>query len=218
MPKNGFVKRSLGSADKIRQEVVSRRQKEKPMTQTQVRRWTVEDYHQMIKAGILSAHDRVELLEGQIIEMSPQQPPHAATTQHAARFLDRQLEGIAYIRMQLPITLKPNSEPEPDIAIVQITTSEYFDHHPTPNEIFLIIEVADSTLLNDRRTKALTYAKAGISEYWILDVNTRKTDVFQNPSSSGYEKHQIVDQQTSLTIAAFPTIAIPLNQLFLGNR
>ena len=156
-----------------------------------VRRWTVDDYHRMVEAGILTTGDRVELLEGQIIEMSPQLPPHASTTQRVARYLDRLLEEIAYVRMQLPITLKPHSKPEPGVAVVRIDPHEYSDRHPAPDEIFLIIEVADTTLLSDRQQKALTYARAGIADYWILDVNAHQIYMFRGPGATGYQQESI---------------------------
>lgn len=184
---------------------------------TKVRLWTVDDYHRMVEAGILTENDRVELLEGQITEMNPQLPPHAATTQRAFRYLDRLLETVAYVRMQLPVTLKPKSEPEPDIAIVQIDANEYGDRHPAPDDIFLIIEIADSTLLGDRQQKAPVYAKAGIADYWILDVNTRQVYVFREPTQAGYQQEMLLSANTILAPAAFPDIAIPLNQLFLQN-
>ncbi|MBF2046487.1 MAG: Uma2 family endonuclease [Leptolyngbya sp. IPPAS B-1204] len=182
---------------------------------TRTKQWTVDDYHRMIAAGILTASDRVELLDGQIIEMNPQLPPHAATTQRAFRYLDRLLEPIAYVRMQLPITLSPKSEPEPDIAVVRIDPNEYGDRHPGPEEIFLIIEVADSTLLSDRQQKALIYAKADIPDYWILDVNTRQVLVFRDPAENGYRHQATFATNTTLAPVAFPDVAIPLNQLFL---
>jgi Uma2 family endonuclease len=187
------------------------------MVPTKVKLWTVDDYHRMVETGILTEGDRVELLEGQIIEMNPQLPPHAATTQRTFRYLDRLLESVAYIRMQLPVTLKPKSEPEPDIAVVRIDPNEYGDRHPAPDEIFLIIEVADSTLLGDRQQKAPIYAKAGIPDYWILDVNTRQVYVFREPTQDGYQQETILTTNTMLAPVAFPNIAIPLNQLFLQN-
>lgn len=185
------------------------------MTATNVKLWTVDDYHRMVETGILTGGDRVELLEGQIIEMNPQLPPHAATTQRAFRYLDRLLETVSYVRMQLPVTLKPKSEPEPDIAVVHIDANEYGDRHPTPNEIFLIIEVADSTLLGDRQQKALIYAKAGIFDYWILDVNTHQVYVFREPTQDGYQQKSTLSSNTLLAPVAFPDIKIQLNQLFL---
>jgi Uma2 family endonuclease len=187
------------------------------MQSTKAKLWTVDSYHRMIETGILTGGDHVELLEGQIIEMNPQLPPHAATTQRAFRYLDRLLDSVAYLRMQLPVTLRPESEPEPDIAVVRIDANEYGDRHPTPDEIFLIIEVADSTLLNDRQKKALVYAKANITDYWILDVNTQQVYVFREPTPEGYRQEAVLAANTMLAPVAFPDITIPLNQLFLQN-
>ena len=187
------------------------------MLSTKAKLWTVEDYHRMVETGILTGRDRVELLDGQIIEMNPQLPPHAATTQRAFRYLDRLLEEVAYVRMQLPVTLKPRSEPEPDIAVVRIDPNEYGDHHPTPDDIFLLIEVADSTLLSDRQQKAPIYGRAGITDYWILDVNTRQVYVFRGPTQDGYQQEAILAANMIFAPLAFPKITIPLNLLFLQN-
>jgi len=184
------------------------------MTLIKQRLWKVEDYHRMVAAGILTTGDRVELLEGQIIEMSPQLPPHASTTQRVARYLDRLLETVAYVRMQLPITLQPNSEPEPDIAVVRIDPKEYADRHPSPDDIFLIIEVADSTLLSDRQYKALIYAKANIQDYWILDVNTDQIYQFREPEATGYKQKSILSKNSPLVPLAFPTMPIVPDRLF----
>lgn len=183
------------------------------MTSTKVHLWTVDEYHQMIEAGILTHEDKVELLEGQIIQMSPQRPPHAATTQCAANYLSRLLEQ-AYIRVQLPITLPPNSEPEPDIAVVRIDDREYFEHHPVADEIFLLVEVAKTTLKNDRITKAPTYAKAKIPEYWILDVQERQVYVFREPEGESYQQEIILSEDATISLLAFPDVNISLNQLF----
>ncbi|NJN57019.1 MAG: Uma2 family endonuclease [Leptolyngbyaceae cyanobacterium SL_5_9] len=187
------------------------------MSVAKVRLWSVDEYHRMIETGILTEGDRVELLEGQIVEINPQLPPHVATTQRACRYLDRLLEDIAYVRMQLPITLSPKSEPEPDIAVVRIDSNEYGDRHPTPADIYLIVEVADSTLLNDRQQKALIYAKARILDYWILDVNARRVYVFREPTQAGYQQETMRPANTMLAPVAFSNRDIPLNQLFLQN-
>lgn len=192
-------------------------EREAVMVSTKAKLWTVDDYHRMVETGILTEGDRVELLEGQIIEMNPQLPPHAATTQRAFRYLDRLLETVAYVRMQLPITLRPKSEPEPDIAVVRIDPNEYGDRHPAPDEIFLVIEVADSTLLSDRQQKAPIYAKAGIADYWILDVNSKQVHVFREPTQEGYQQETLLTANTVLAPVAFPDIRISLNQLFLQN-
>jgi len=187
------------------------------MSSVLLKSWTVDEYHRMIAAGILAAGDRLELLDGQIIQMNPQLPPHAATTQRAARYLDRLLEEVAYVRMQLPVTLRPSSEPEPDIAVVCIDPNEYGDRHPTASDVLLLIEVADSTLISDRQKKALIYAKAGISDYWILDINSRQVLIFREPSAEGYRQSMTLTLNEAIAPLAFPNIEIPLTQLFLQS-
>ncbi len=182
--------------------------------ETKLHMWTVDDYHRMIATQILTTESKVELLEGQIIEMSPQLPPHAATTQRAWKYLNRILAGQADIRVQLPVTLRPNSEPEPDIAIVRIDPREYIGGHPTPDDIFLLIEVADSTLSRDRKKKSRTYAKAKIPEYWVLDVISLKVYVFREPGKDGYVQESVLEVDTTLLLVAFPEIEVEIKQLF----
>ncbi|UFP96710.1 Uma2 family endonuclease [Gloeobacter morelensis] len=138
------------------------------MKTTQLRAWTVEEYHRMIEAGILTTEDQVELLEGQIVQMSPQKSPHAATTHKASDVLQKILAETALIRTQFPITLLPDSEPEPDIVVVRPDPRYYLERHPDAGDILLLIEVSDSTLDYDRRCKAGVYARVGIADYWIL--------------------------------------------------
>ncbi|MGF1538347.1 MAG: Uma2 family endonuclease [Elainellaceae cyanobacterium] len=185
------------------------------MVTTRVRTWTVKEYHQMLRAGILAPDERVELLSGQIWEMSPQEPPHAATTRRASRYLDRLLRDVADVRVQLPITLEPDSEPEPDIAVVRLQPNDYEDHHPTPDDIFGVIEVADTTLRKDRKQKALAYGSAGIPEYWILDVNGRRAYILREPNEIGYGAEVIITPTDTVRSLAFPAIEIPLAELFL---
>ena len=184
------------------------------MTTTQIHLWTVEEYHRMIDAGILTADDKVELLEGKIIEMSPQRPPHAGTTQRSSDYLKVRLRGIAHVRMQLPITLS-NSEPEPDIAIVRIDPNAYGENHPNANDIFLLIKISYSTLNIDREEKAPIYAKANIPEYWILDISNRCGYIFRNPTESGYREEIILNGDAAIAPLAFPEIEIPFSELFL---
>ena len=176
--------------------------------------WTVDDYHRMIASEILTTETRVELLEGQIIEMSPQQPPHVATTQIASDYLRKLLEEKATIRVQLPITVRPNSEPEPDIAAVRINSQHYINSHPVPDDIFLLVEVADSTLNTDRNKKSRTYAKAKIQEYWVLDVNSQQIYIFREPGENSYMQEIILDVNAKLSLVAFPEIEVEIRKLF----
>ncbi|MGA9381586.1 MAG: Uma2 family endonuclease [Phormidium sp.] len=184
------------------------------MTTTEIRLWTVEEYHRMIEAGILTTDDQVELLEGRIIQMSPQLPLHAGTTQRSDRFLQNLFRDLAEIRVQLPITLS-TSEPEPDIAVVRIDPNAYGDRHPNANDIFLLIEIAYSTLNIDRQEKAPIYAKANIGDYWILDINERRVYIFRNPTPSGCQQEIVLTVNDGISPLAFPTIEIPFSQLFL---
>ncbi len=111
------------------------------MTTTDLRLWTVDEYYRMTAAGIIASDERVELIEGQIISMSAQNPPHAATTLCTADVLRQLLVGKALIRVQDPIQINLYSEPEPDIAVVRVDPRKYFDRHPTINDIFLLVEL-----------------------------------------------------------------------------
>jgi Uma2 family endonuclease len=184
------------------------------MTATRDKLWTVEEYHRMIEAGILSEDDKVELLNGRIVQMSAQTPPHAGTTQRASDYIKERLAAQAHVRMQLPITLA-TSEPEPDIAVVRIDAGAYGEHHPNANEIFLLIEVSYSTLQIDIEEKALIYARANIAEYWVLDVAEREAYIFRNPTPEGYQSEIILQDNAVIVPIAFPEIEIPFFELFL---
>lgn len=184
------------------------------MTLTDIRLWTVDEYHQMLDAAILTHEDRVELLEGQIIQMSPQHPPHAATTQRASDYLKNLLGDNVTVRIQLPITLPPKSEPEPDIAVVRIDSRDYFEGHPTAADIFLLVEIADTTLKRDCNQKAFAYAKAKIFDYWVLDVNTQQVHVFRQPIGKKYQQKTILTREVTLSLLAFPEIEVQVARLF----
>jgi Uma2 family endonuclease len=170
------------------------------------KRWTIDEYHQMIDAGIL-ADQKVELLRGDIIEMVPEREPHSEQSQQADRYLNRLLEGVAYVRQAKPITLRDNSEPEPDISVVQDLGREYRQHHPYPENIYWLIEYSYSTLQRDLGEKLKIYAAAGIAEYWVVDIERLKLIVHRSP---GGEAYQIVREYTDGIVfaEAFPKIAI----------
>ncbi len=185
------------------------------MTATDVRLWTVTEYHRMIETRILNPDERVELIDGQIISMSAKNPPHAATNLCATDYLRNLLTGLALIRIiQDPIALSVNSEPEPDIAVVQIDYRFYQDFHPAPANIFLLIEIADTTLETDRKRKAPAYARAGIADYWILDVNTRQVYVFREPREGNYQLETVFNEDDVLSMLAFPEIEVQISRLF----
>ena len=182
--------------------------------ESQIHLWTVADYHQMIEAGVLDEDDRVELLEGKIVCMSPQRPFHAASVQRSANYLYEMLRNRAYIRAQLPVTLGNDSEPEPDIAVVRFDANEYSFRHPEASDIYLLIEVADWTISKDRKQKARIYAKNHVLEYWILDLQKRQVYIFRQPEDGSYREELILSSNDHMSMQTFPDVAIALNDLF----
>ncbi len=173
-------------------------------------KWSVEDYHLMIESGVLNNRS-VELLEGEIIEMSPEGPLHSATNDNAAEYLRELLRGTARIREAHPITLI-SSEPEPDIAVVRLTNTNYTDRHPYPEDIYWLVEISNTTLEEDLGRKKRIYANANINEYWVINLKTREIIVFREPSGNDYKTKVTVDRGT-ISPTAFPNLQIELAKL-----
>ncbi len=153
-------------------------------------KWTVEDYHHMIESGLLAGKS-VELLEGDIVEMSPEGIPHSFTCQSVSDYLRELFRGKAYVRDSHPITLD-NSEPEPDIAIVRLPKNIYAKHHPYPDDIYWLVEISNQTLAKDLEEKSLTYARNNnnIPEYWVIDLVNNQVIVSTNPQNNQYQNKQ----------------------------
>ena len=173
-------------------------------------KWSVNDYHQMIAAEILGDR-RVELLEGEIIEMPPEGPLHRKITDSLAEYLREKLRNRAKIYEAHPITL-PTSEPEPDLAIVSLPVSLYDNRHPYPEEIYWLVEIADNTLKKDLEEKRRVYARAGIGEYWVVEVQNKQVTVFRQPSDENYQFQQTYTQGT-ISPLAFPDLKVPLERI-----
>ncbi|MCK6578687.1 MAG: Uma2 family endonuclease [Anaerolineae bacterium] len=146
-----------------------------------IRRLTVAQYHAMIDAGILTEDDDLELLEGWLVEKMTKNPQHVTTAELIAEAWRAILPTGWFVRQQDPVTTT-DSEPEPDVMIVRGAIRDYRDRHPAPQEIGLVVEVADSTLRTDRQWKARIYARAGIPVYWIADVNGLQIEVLSAPA------------------------------------
>ena len=158
---------------------------EKTEVSTQKNRFTVEEYHRMGEAGVLD-EARVELIDGEIYNMSPINSPHSGTVKWLNRLLNRLLGDEFIISIQDPITLNSLSEPEPDVAILKMREDFYTDSHPQPEDVLLLIEVADTSLEKDKRVKLPNYAQAGISEVWIMDINEQCIEVYTHPWEDTY--------------------------------
>jgi Uma2 family endonuclease len=161
-----------------------------------VHRLSVEQYHKMIETGVLSDDDRVELIDGLILEMSPIGSPHAYVVQELIHVLWGLTAGMWEAFPQQPVTLG-TSEPVPDMTVARGTNADYKDHHPGPGEIGLIIEVADSSVELDRRVKSQVYAAAGVPEYWIVNLPERQIEVHRDPramdsGTAAYQSREVV--------------------------
>lgn len=182
------------------------------MTLTLVK-WTVTEYHQMIAAGIL-VDRRVELLNGEIVEMPSEGEFHAYTSDEAGEYLIYLLGERAKVRQGKPITLpQSNSEPEPDLAIVQRLGKNYREHHPYPENIFWLIEYSNSSLSKDLEVKSKIYAAAGIPEYWVINLQNWEVVVFRSPTNTGYNSQEILSQGVIVPLA-FSDVEVSVERLF----
>lgn len=174
-------------------------------------KWTIEEYHQMIAAGILQDR-RVELLKGEIVEMAPEGEPHAYFSSEAGEYLMRLLWEQATVRLAKPITLPNASEPEQDIAIVQRLGKEYLEHHPYPENVFWLVEYSNTSLDKDLTVKSQVYAEVGIPEYWVVNLRERELVVFRSPQDGDYKSRRILTTGT-LNPVAFPDLEVLVNNI-----
>ncbi|MEO1762383.1 MAG: Uma2 family endonuclease [Cyanobacteria bacterium J06629_18] len=182
-------------------------------TTIELRLWTVKEYHRMAEAGIFDEDERVELLEGKIIWMSAIGTAHRSAVGRTNKYLQKHLGDKAWVSIQDPIQLDDYSEPEPDIAVVKIDQLDYADHHPTPDEVYLVIEVADTTFKKDCETKGKAYAAAGIIDYWVLDVIKRQLHVFREPSENGYKSEVILKDNDVVSALNFSDLNIDISEM-----
>jgi Uma2 family endonuclease len=177
-------------------------------------RLTLHDYHRLGEAGILGEDDRVELLAGQLVDMSPIGPRHALAVDALNELLVSAVAARAWVRPQNPVELDDGSEPQPDLALVRRPWRGYPTAHPRPGDIFLLVEVADSSLDVDRGAKLELYARAGIPELWIIDLTTDGVFVHRNPAGSRYESVTRIEPSGVLEVEALPGVVIAAASLF----
>ncbi|MGI0483415.1 Uma2 family endonuclease [Geminocystis sp. CENA526] len=173
---------------------------------------TVREYNLMAQVGILTNDEKVELINGQIITMSPQGSFHAAAITRTNRLLTNQLNEIL-IRLQLPIIVNEISQPEPDIAIVKYDHLDYDDRHPLATEVYLVMEIADTTLKTDLEIKRQLYASGNIPEYWVLDVKQRQLYIYRQANNGDYETTMILNDEGSIEPLNFPDVKIKVSEM-----
>ncbi len=178
-----------------------------------LKRWSVQAYHRMSAIGILDPDERTELLAGYITRMAPKGTPQVTSLHLLANLLRTEVGEAALIRTQDPIQLDDFSEPEPDLAMVRGTILDYAEQHPRPEQIYLIVEVADSTLKQDCEVKDKLYAQAGIADYWVVDVPNRQLHIFREPTPTDYARHLILAEPSQATPLAFPDVVLALTAM-----
>ena len=176
-------------------------------------KWTIDDYHRMIQVGLLDDR-RVELLNGEIVEMSPEGESHAYYRMETKDYLTQLFGNRVAIREAAPITIPTSySEPEPDLAIVQPLGREYLQHHPYPDNIFWLIEFSNSSLAKDLEVKRQTYAEGNIREYWVRDLLNQQLIVFREPMEGDYASRLSLTSG-NISPLAFPDVAVAVERLF----
>lgn len=175
--------------------------------------FTVEEYHRMAAAGILSEDDRVELIEGEIVEMTPIGSRHASCAIRLNQLFSQRLGQRALVSVQNPIRLGERSEPQPDLALLRPRPDFYAQAHPEPRDVLLLVEVAETSGAYDREVKLPLYARAGIAEVWLVDLEHAGIEVYRQPGPQGYQFVQRVGPEARLAPQTFPDLALAVAEI-----
>lgn len=175
------------------------------------RTWTVGDYHRMLQAGVLSEGDRVELIEGEIVEMSAMGDRHIRCINKLNALLVPPAAGRAMVQVQLPVRLSDISEPEPDLSLVRWQGE--FTSLPTPEELLLVIEVSDTTLRYDQQVKVPLYAAAGVPECWVVDLEHGVVQVHRRPEDGRYQSVEAVAPGGEVVVPGLAEVTVDVADL-----
>lgn len=176
-------------------------------------RFTADEFARMGQAGIFAAEARVELIDGDVLEMTPIGPPHAWIVDRLTEILVTRLAGKAHVRVQSPVRVDSRSQPQPDLVIARRSGS-YAARHPEPRDVLLLIEVADSSLRYDRLEKVPRYGRAGIPETWLVDVEARAVTIHSGPGPDGYAQQQVRKRGDRLAATSVPALGFPVDDVF----
>ncbi|GAA5338581.1 Uma2 family endonuclease [Thermus antranikianii] len=179
----------------------------------QPRRFTREEYHRLLEAGVIQEDERVELIEGTVVEMGPIGNQHTAVVKRLNALFHQTLAGQALVGVQGPIRLSPLSEPQPDLVLLRPRPDFYAQDHPGPEDIVLLVEVAEASLGYDRQVKLPLYAQAGIPEVWLVNLGERRVEVYRNPLGGGYQEMRELGPEDTLSPMAFPQVALKVREL-----
>ena len=178
-----------------------------------IRPITVAEYYRMAETGILSVREPVELLDGQLIAMPPMGPRHGYTVSAVVTYFVERFSKRAYVSVQGPLTLDEWSEAEPDVMLSALPAEQYAVAHPTPADVRLVVEVASSSLRYDAGMKLRAYARRGVYEYWIVDLEHEHVDVYREPEGERFRKHRRMGRGKSVAPLAFPDDAVAVNDI-----
>ncbi len=178
------------------------------------RRWfTVEEYHRMAEAGILGEDDRVELIEGEVVKMTPIGRRHASCLARLSELFYGTTKGAAIVWAQNPIDVGEYSEPQPDLAILRRQPDFYLSGHPRPADVYLLIEICDSSVEPDHRVKVLPYARGGVREVWLVDLEQETITIYQDPAPDGYRTARVARRGEQIAPSAFPDRSLLVNDI-----
>jgi Uma2 family endonuclease len=175
---------------------------------------SVEDYHRMGAAGIFAPDSRVELIEGEVIDMAPIGSLHASVVSFLTRFFIRNLGEAGIVSTQNPVRLLPDSEPQPDVMVLMPRADEYRDSLPAATEVLLLVEVSDTTADYDRRAKLPLYARHGIAEVWLIDLKAEVLEVYTMPDRKGYGSVSRLGKGESVTPCRVRVAPLPLKEIW----
>lgn len=176
-------------------------------------RSTVEELYKLYEQRDPADSRRMELIEGEVVVMMPPGPLHSGFTDETEDVIRRKIGGSFRVRCQHPIRINRHNEPQPDIAVVKPRKDAYALSHPDPDDVLLIIEVSDSSLEFDLNVKRLTYAKAEIAEYWVLDVNAHELHVFLNPWQGDYTQHATFRGEDNVACTTISNLKVRVSEL-----
>ena len=177
-------------------------------------RLTVEEYNRMGEAGILRPDERVELIEGEILDMAPPGSRHAGTVNQLLGLLQRAVGDRAILLVQNPISLGSHSEPQPDFALARPREDYYKSAHPRATEVLLVIEISDASLRFERDVKVSLYARHGIPEVWLIDLRGKRLTRYRNPTEGAYARVDEPDVGAPLEVGAVADVRVDLGPLF----
>ena len=174
---------------------------------------TVDDFQRMCETGIIKPDERVELIEGELIAIPPVNAPHASIVTRMQYVLMERLRELALVWQQMPLVVSERSAPFPDITLLRVREDFYRSRLPNRDDHFAVVEVSDTMLPYDRGAKLRMYAKAGIADYWIVDVNAEKIEICRDPHELGYGSRVVATKGDSVAFAAFPDVVLSVDEL-----